>query len=36
MLRVCYGEQESKLFGWLTTLYHAWVHLQVMHLARPP
>ena len=19
--------QESKLFGWLTTLYHAWVHL---------
>ncbi len=20
--------QESKLFGWLTTLYHAWVHLK--------
>ena len=21
--------QESKLFGWLTTLYNAWQHLQV-------
>ena len=28
---MCYGAQESKLFGWLTTLYHAWVHLQVIH-----
>lgn len=31
--RAVYCMQDSKLFGWLTTLYHAWVHLTVSLLA---
>jgi len=28
--------QDSKLFGWLTTCYHAWEHIQVTPLSLLP